>query len=217
MFKIRFYCCFVLLVICFSCTHQKKDPDTREQRRTAVKKPQVIVDCNYTFEEATEGTKAPEEIIQQLKLITVQYYSTDKKVHQGQVLTNIKIAGKIDSIFRFMLDEKFPIAHAIPIVKYNWNDDLSMQANNTYSFCYRDQSFSKHARGMAIDINPYFNPVRWKKGHEDRINKPLGAHYDPSIPGTFYSLHPVVVEFKRLGFHWGHDFKAKNDDHHFDI
>jgi hypothetical protein len=217
MFKIRFYCCLGLLVLCISCSHQKTDPDTTIHQRTAVKKTPVIVDCNYSFEEATKGTKAPEEIVQQLKLITVQYYSTDRKVHQGQVLTNIKIAGKIETIFRFMFYEKFPIAHAIPIVKYNWNDDLSMQANNTSSFCYRDQSFSKHALGMAIDINPYFNPVRWKTGYEYRINKPLGAHFDPSVPGTFYNLHPVVEEFKRLGFHWGHDFKAKNDDHHFDI
>jgi len=206
-----------MLVLLFSCSHQKKESRTSELKRTVIKKPSVIIDCNYTFEEATRGTRAPEEIIQQLKLINVQYYSTDKKIHQGQVLTNIEIADKIETIFRFMFYEKFPIAHAIPIVKYNWDDDLSMQANNTYSFCYRNESFSKHARGMAIDINPNFNPLRWKSGYENHLIKPAGAHFDPSVPGTFYNLHPVVVEFKRLGFHWGHDFTVKYDDHHFDM
>ena len=206
-----------MLVLLYSCSHQKKESNTAELKRTNIKKPSVIIDCNYTFEEATRGTKAPEEIIKQLKLINVQYYSTDKKIHQGQVLTNIKIADKIEIMFRFMFHEKFPVAHAIPIVYYNWDDDLSMHANNTYSFCYRNASFSKHAHGMAIDINPYFNPLRWKSGYENHLIKPAGAHFDPSVPGTFYNLHPVVVEFKRLGFHWGHDFTVKNDDHHFDI
>ncbi|MDP4240408.1 MAG: M15 family metallopeptidase [Bacteroidota bacterium] len=116
-----------------------------------------------------------------------------------------------------MFHEKFPVAHAIPVVKYHWDDDASMQANNTYSFCYRDISFSKHARGMAIDINPYFNPVRWKKGYEGHLNKPSGAHFNASIPGTFYRLNPVVQEFKKLGFRWGHNFTMKFDDHHFEI
>jgi len=62
-----------------SCSHQKKESNTTELKRTVRNKPSVIIDCNYTFEEATRGTKAPEEIIQQLKLINVQYYSTIKR------------------------------------------------------------------------------------------------------------------------------------------
>src|ERR1035437_6634 len=147
----------------------------------------------------------------------VTYYSTDGKIHNGQVLTNKKLVKSLEIAFHFMFENKFPIAHAIPIVKYGWDDKLSMQANNTYSFCYRNTSYSKHAYGMAIDINPFFNPLRWKTGFENRINRPIGAHYEPAIPGTFYSLHPVVQEFKKLGFHWGHNFKDKFDDHHFEI
>jgi len=215
MYKIQFYCCFLVLLV--SCTHPKSDLIHKGLIKANVSARSVITDCNYTFEEAVKGSRAPEEIIDELKLIDVQYYSTDKKIHQGQILANIKIADKIVILFKYMLDNKFPVAHAIPIVKYNWNDELSMEANNTYSFCYRDISFSKHARGMAIDINPYFNPVRWKVGNENRENKPLGAHFDPSVPGTFYKLHPVVQEFEKLGFYWGHNFTVKFDDHHFEI
>jgi len=217
MLKIRLYGCFLILILLFSCTRQQKDPNRLEQKKTIISKPSIIVDSNYSFEEAIKGTRAPQKIINQLKLINVQYYSTDKKIHQGQILTNIKIADRIEILFRFMFYKKFPIAHAIPIVKYNWNDDLSMQDNNTYSFCYRDESFSKHARGMAIDINPYFNPVRWKNRDENHLDKPAGAHLDTTLPGTFYRLHPVVLKFKELGFHWGHNFTRKFDDHHFDI
>jgi len=213
MYKIQFYCWFLILLV--SCS-QKKDDSTRRKEANGTDK-SVIIDCNYSFAEAIKGSKAPRKIIKRLKLINVQYYSTDKKIHQGQILANIKIADKIAILFKFMISKKFPIEHAIPIVKYNWNDDLSMQANNTYCFCYRDIRFSKHAWGMAIDINPYFNPVRWKKGYKNRVNKPLGAHFDPAVPGTFYRSNPVVQKFRKLGFHWGHNFTVKFDDHHFEI
>jgi hypothetical protein len=215
MFKIQFYSC--LLVLLLSCSQKKNDSTNSTQKRTDITHNSVIIDCNYSFEEAIKGSKAPKEIISQLKLINIQYYSTDKKIHQGQLLVNAKIADKLIILFKYMFYEKFPIAHAIPIVRYNWDDNASMQANNTYSFCYRDISFSKHAKGMAIDINPYFNPVRWKKGYENRLNKPIGAHFNPAIPGTFSRLNPVIQESKKLGFRWGHNFTVKFDDHHFEM
>jgi len=217
MFNKLIYCGLLILFILSSCSHKKKESIKPEQKKMSVVRDSIIIDSKYSFQEAIKGTKAPKDIIDQLKLISVRYYSTDHKIHQGQVLTNIKIADKLELMFKFMLNERFPIAHAIPVVNYNWDDEVSMEANNTYSFCYRDVSFSKHARGMAIDINPYFNPVRWKEGYENRLNKPVGAHFDPSIPGTFYKQHPVVLEFMKLGFYWGHNFSTKHDDHHFEI
>lgn len=210
----RCFVCFVLLFVgvIYSCNSPQKE--TKVDRRHAKQK--VIVDCNYTFEEAIAGTKAPKSILKELKLIDVEYYSTDGKIHAGQVLTNKKIAKDVKRMFRFMFKARFPVAKAIPAVKYHWNDDLSMQDNNTYSFCYRDVGYSKHALGMAVDINPFFNPVRWKKGYENRINKPVGAKYDTSVNGTFYASHPVVEEFRRRGFRWGHTFTRNFDDHHFE-
>lgn len=176
----------------------------------------IIVDCNYSFEEAVKGTKAPDSVISQLDLITVKYYSMDGKIHQGQLLTNKKISAELRDVFEYMLKIKFPVKRVIPIVKYNWNDDLSMQDNNTYSFCYRNVSFSKHAKGLAVDINPFQNPVRWRSDYSFRKDKPEGATYNPDAPGTFYPENQVVLKFKELGFRWGRTFRRNNDDHHFE-
>ena len=181
-----------------------------------IKQDTVIIDCKYTFEEALAGTKAPKEILDQLELINVRYYSTDNKIHSGQILTNKNISVKVTEIFLFILKVHFPVAKVIPIVKYNWDDNLSMQDNNSYSFCYRNTGYSKHAYGMAMDINPYFNPVRWKNKTQQRPDKPLGAVYNPDVSGTFYASHPVVLQFKKYGFRWGHSFTRKFDDHHFE-
>lgn len=174
----------------------------------------TIFDARYNFEEAIAGSQAPQEIIDQLELFDVTYLSTDGKIHRGQILSNKIIAEDLKSIFKFMLKEGFVIEKAIPIVKYQWNDSLSMDDNNTYSFCHRNISYSKHAKGMAIDINPRFNPLRWKT--QKRPNQPEGAVSDTTINGTLYPGHPVVDEFRRLGFRWGHTFTKYHDDHHFE-
>lgn len=212
---------FVVLALLAAC--KRTDQSTKNDENSAGITGQsaviadTITDCHYTFDQAIHGTTAPASIIKQLTLLDVVYYSTDGKLHKGQILTNKKMADDIDAVFKYMLTMKFPVYQAIPVVKYDWDDEASMEANNTYSFCYRDISYSRHAQGMAIDINPFFNPVRWKGDSvHGRTVEPKGAQYRPDVPGTFYKDHPVVKEFKKLGFRWGHTFSKKYDDHHFE-
>lgn len=217
---------YILLIstIILSCKWEKRSVDTQSlinpnspdtlllSQKPIV--PDTIIDSDYSFEEAIAGSNAPEEIIEQLELIDVVYISTDGKIHKGQILTNRLIAEDIREIFSFMLNESFVIEKAVPITRYNWSDSLSMEENNSYSFCYRNMSYSKHAYGMAIDINPRFNPLRWKI--EDKPNQPVGAELDTTVNGTLFPGHPVVDQFKKLGFRWGHSFTKYYDDHHFE-
>lgn len=216
MNKIFLYPGFLLLIIFASCSHEKRDSENVKTIVLKEAKERIIIDCDYTFDEAIAGSVAPEHILNQLQLIDVVYYSIDNKVHAGQILTNKKMVPVLKHMFEFMYEKQFPIGRAIPIVKFKWNDELSMQANNTYSFCYRNAGYSKHASGMAIDINPFFNPVRWKNGYQNRTNKPVGAIYNPKVPGTFYPENPVNIEFKKSGLRWGHSFTRNWDDHHFE-
>lgn len=174
----------------------------------------IIIDSRYTFTEAIEGANAPQAVIDELELIDVNYISTDNKLHQGQILTNKQLVADIKELFQLMLEQEFVIEKAIPIVAYNWSDSLSMAYNNTYSFCYRNVSYSLHAKGRAIDINPRFNPLRWKT--KNLPNQPPGAVLDTTVNGTLYPNHPIVKELKKRGFRWGHYFNKYWDDHHFD-
>ncbi len=210
---------FSTAVLLCSCNNREKRQivqcaEPAEGSTGTVVKPDTVVDADFTFEEAVAGTRAPQKIIDELTLFDVFYFSVDGKVHRGQILSNKMIEKDIREMFDFMLRNNFVVEKAIPIVAYNWSDSLSMADNNTYSFCYRNTSYSKHARGMAIDINPKFNPLRWKK--TKRPNQPQGAVLDTTVNGTFYPEHPVVKEFKRRGFKWGHVFPKFYDDHHFE-
>lgn len=205
---------FVIFYLAVSCSDNKKQTHATTVQTHPTVPEDTIIDSRYTFEEAVDGSKAPQHILDQLELIEVTYVSTDEKIHKGQLLTNQKIADDLVYLFHFMLNRQFVIEKAIPIVKYDWNDSLSMADNNTYSFCYRNSSYSKHAEGMAVDINPRFNPLRWKDSNLS--NKPKNGILDTTANGTFYPGHPVVNEFIARGFRWGHTFSKYYDDHHFE-
>lgn len=220
----RLFLVGILLLMFSSCLqrsqHSQKSLQTDSNATVALQQPvpvavipEPIIDACYTFEEAIADSSAPESIIRQLELFEVDYLSTDGKIHRGQILTNKKIANDLKELFQLMLEQEFVIERVIPVVKSGWNDSLSMADNNSYSFCYRNISYSRHARGMAIDINPRFNPVRWKRG--ERPNQPEGAVSDTTVNGTFYPGHPMVEAFTKRGFIWGHRFPKFCDDHHF--
>jgi hypothetical protein len=221
------YLLFLLFIIILSCNEGSREKEkeqatenifqileTKEDTLPEPLLPDTIIDAAYTFDEALKDSEAPESIISQLELLDVFYISTDGNIHKGQIVTNKLITDDIIEIFRFMLDEGFVIEKAVPIVRYGWNDSLSMADNNSYSFCYRNITYSKHAEGMAIDINPKFNPLRWK--NSDKPDEPAGAVSDTTVNGTLHPNHPVVNEFRRLGFRWGHTFTKYYDDHHFE-
>ncbi len=175
-----------------------------------------IIDSNLTFEEAIKGTKAPKEVIDSLVLLNINYYSFDNKIHTGQIIVNKAVAEDTKYIFNLMLNNKMPINKMIPIVKYNWNDDKSMEDNNTSAFNYRfvagTTRLSNHALGRALDINPQLNPVFYSDGKKS----PDNGNRDTTKPYTFTPDHFVVKELKKRGWRWGGDWNSLKDYHHFD-
>ena len=127
----------------------------------------IIIDSQMSFAEAIDGTKAPDHVIRELCLVDVLYYSFDGKLHQGQLVVHQSVRQEMEEIFALMRSERFPVARAIPIVRYGWSDNASMADNNTSAFNYRrvagTRRLSRHATGHAVDINPIQNPVIYQE------------------------------------------------------
>lgn len=176
---------------------------------------EIIIDCNYTFDEAIKGIEIPNSIIMQLTLVDVEYYSFDEKLHRGQIIINKKAVEDIKAIFGFIKTSHFPIEKVIPAVKYNWDDETSMNENNTTAFNYRKVKGSKvlsaHSYGMAIDINPEQNPHI--KG---KVTCPQFGKYDPKVKGTILRDSKLVNEFVKRGWQWGGRWKSSKDYQHFE-
>ena len=173
--------------------------------------------------EAFDGldSRCPRDLRDRQKLIAVLYLGFDNKVHRGQIIVDNDLEKDVVEVFAIALKEKFPIESVIPVSlpKFrkggHWSDDLSMAANNTSAFNYREvtggTSLSKHALGRAIDINPMQNP--YIKG---MVNLPPAAKYDPKAPGTLTADHPVTKAFLARGWDWGGNWKSLKDYQHFE-
>lgn len=175
----------------------------------------VIIDCTYSFTEAVSNLDFPKSIKNNLKILTVRYYSIDDKLHQGQIVIHKDLAEDIISIFKLIEEKRFKITKVIPIVFYKWSDDKSMLANNTSAFNYRfiagTKRLSNHAEGRAIDINPFLNPQVFK----DKVY-PKSAEYNTKTEGTISSNSFIVNEFEKMGWSWGGDWKNSKDYQHFE-
>ena len=177
--------------------------------------PEIIIDSRMSFAEAIAGTKAPDSLVRELCLLNVHYYSFDGKLHQGQLVVHQSVRQEVEEIFALIRQERFLVAKAIPIVRYDWSDNLSMVDNNTSSFNYRrvagTQRLSRHASGHAVDINPWQNPVIYRNGQRS----PPGVVYQPGTEGTLSADSAVVRAFENRGWRWGGLFKTMKDLHHF--
>lgn len=174
-----------------------------------------IIDSNYSFEEAVAGKDIPKEILNKLVLVQVEYYSFDKKLHQGQLVVNKNVENEIKEIFEFIKISKFPVNKVVPISRYGWSDEKSMKDNNTSSFNYRNvrgqKVLSAHSYGLAIDINPKQNPH--VKG---KLILPSDGRYDKSAPGTITKDSQLLKEFKKRGWQWGGAWRSSKDYQHFE-
>ena len=104
----------------------------------------------------------------ELDTLTVQHIDANGKTQQGTIICNKAITQDLREIFAELYRAKYPIERIRPISEYGNDDERSMRANNTSCYCYRvvegSTKLSKHAQGLAIDINPLYNPcVKRKK------------------------------------------------------
>ncbi len=167
----------------------------------------VIVDSDLSEEGALAQNPdmlCPDEIIQKLKVVPVTYYSFDNKLHQGQIVIHEDLVEDILGAFELMLQEHFPVQSVIPVSdpKFYWRDATTMAVNNTSGFNYRfimhRTTFSNHAHGRAVDINPATNPCM--RGDDA---SPAGSIYDPDAPGTITADGSLVEYFVSRGWVWG--------------
>lgn len=175
-----------------------------------------IVDSAMDFRQATAGTQAPEGILENLCLLDVRYTGFDGRPHAGQIVVHRELETELVELFSLIEALKFPVAQAVPIVRYGWSDEASMAADNCSAFNHRPiagtDRLSRHATGRALDINPRENPAVYPDG---RI-APAGAAWRPGEPGTLTGEHPVVVAFQKRGWRWGGLFDHMRDYHHFE-
>jgi len=157
-----------------------------------------------------------------LRYVRVLYYGFDESVHIGELVVSKKIAQDMIEIFRGLYDAKYQIGKMVLVDDYGADDNASMADNNTSAFNYRmvagTSKLSNHALGLAIDINPLYNPWIYVLDGKDIIDPPSGAQYaDRTLGNPHYLDHDDLCYqlFIEHGFTWGGDWSSSKDYQHF--
>lgn len=160
----------------------------------------------------------------ELRYLELSHYDFNGEEHIGQMVCNRQIADDLLYIFRKLYEAEYPIARMRLIDDYDASDQRSMADNNTSCFCYRriagSETLSKHSRGMAVDVNPLYNPCLYVRS--GRVLPPEGKPYAHNrskrkdIPGMIDASDLCCRLFLSRGFRWGGSWRSLKDYQHFE-
>lgn len=156
-----------------------------------------------------------------LRYVKVLYWGTDNSPHTGELIVNKVIAEQTRDIFFELYKASYQIERIELVDTYGANDEVSMSNNNTSCFNARkvkgSDEWSKHAYGMAIDINPLYNPYISAEGKVLPIKGEKYADRENNFKMKIDSGSYVYSVFKKYGFTWGGDWDNVKDYQHFEI
>ena len=161
-----------------------------------------------------------------LRLLRMVHCNAKGQTQLGEMVCNKLIAQKLLRIFRRLYENGYPIEQIRLIDDYEANDLRSMAANNTSCFCYREivgsAKLSKHSLGLAVDLNPLYNPYVFTRSGRQQVQPIEGTRYAynrskrNNIPYKIDRTDLAYRLFKAEGFIWGGDWRSMKDYQHFE-
>lgn len=157
---------------------------------------------------------------QDLRLLRLTHWNFLGEECRGQMVLAVGVAERVCEVFARMYAARFPIEKMRLIDDYAGSDQESMSDNNCSAFNCRTISgsthVSKHALGLAIDINPVQNPY---VSGDTVLPAAAGPYADRSraLPGMLQPNDAVVSAFAAAGWTWGGLWQDPRDYHHFEF
>lgn len=153
-----------------------------------------------------------------LSYLRITYLDYNGKTREGEMIVHNKLADEVLEIFKEIYEAKFPIERIQLVDDYNASDHASMVNNNTSAFCYRTiagtNKVSNHGKGVAIDINPFYNPHVLKSS--GKVNPPEASKYANrtlNAKGMIKYNDVVYKAFVSRGWKWGGSWNNPDYQH----
>ena len=160
-----------------------------------------------------------------LRLLTVTHRGFDRRAHTGELVVNKTAAHSLAGVFRKLYRLRFPIRHMTFADGYGPRRDRPEDGDVSGAFECRDavpspcaragarRSWSMHAYGRAIDLNPVENPYVGCGRVRDPDSRPYvdrSPHRKGMVGGR------VVRAFRSIGWGWGGAWTGNTKDYmHF--
>jgi hypothetical protein len=189
-------------------------PESRRFAATIDPVPRSVV------ERSTWRPRCPVSL-EQLSYLTMTFWGFDHRAHTGEMIVNASVDEQIVGVFRGLYEARFPIEEMRVVTleeQRAWRTAPTGDTNVTSSFECRPatlgSSWSEHAYGLAIDINPFHNP--YLRG--DLVAPGLAGAYtnrDWRRPGMVLEGDVVTRAFDAIGWGWGGRWSSLKDWMHF--
>jgi hypothetical protein len=156
--------------------------------------------------------------LDELRYVTVSFWGFDAAAHTGELLVHRDVADAMAALFQRLFDARFPIEEMRITAPPELDAPPTGDGNNTSAFVCRPSrgstSWSQHAYGLAVDVNPFHNPYL----KDDLVLPELASTYaDRSDlrPGMIVTGDAVVAAFEEIGWAWGGHWNDPVDPMHF--
>lgn len=157
--------------------------------------------------------------IRDLRLVRLTHWNFWGQRAWGKLVVHRSFADELKRVFSKLYNARFKIRRMQLVDRYDAVDMRSMRHDNTSAFNCRYRNgecctWSMHAYGKAIDINPVENPYVGSWG----VSPPNGAEYvdrSDRRKGMIFKRDPVWRAFRRIGWSWGGTWSGAKDYQHF--
>jgi hypothetical protein len=134
------------------------------------------------------------------------------------MIVNATFADRVTTVFRTLFNAGFPLEAMRVTSAADLDARPTGDGNTTSGFVCRPKvtqtSWSAHASGLAIDVNPFCNP--YLKGN--LVLPELASSYldrRNRRPGMIFPGDATVKAFAAIGWSWGGDWTSPRDLQHF--
>lgn len=160
--------------------------------------------------------------LDELSYVHIWYVDFEGNPAEGELICNQAIAQDLVEIFYELYRNEYQLESVRLIDEFDGDDIASMEANNTSCFNYRvvdgTKSLSKHALGLAVDVNPFYNPyVTYENGNE-KVSPAAAESYADRSASFAYKIDENDLCYKLFtqhGFTWGGNWNSVKDYQHF--
>jgi D-alanyl-D-alanine carboxypeptidase-like protein len=160
-----------------------------------------------------------------LRLLTVRHWGFDGRAHTGRLVVNARAAGPLARVFRNLYGRRFPIRHMRLDDMYGPKRGRPRDGDVTASFDCRQAvpspctggsatgTWSMHAFGLAVDVNPVENPYVGCGRSRDPTAR---RYFDRSRHRRGMVTRRAIAAFGSVGWGWGGSWAGTTKDYmHF--
>lgn len=188
----------------------------------STRKPSNAADSEEDTSDA-DSSASVKITLDELRYVHILHYDFDGNPAEGELICNEYIAQDLLEIFYQLYNNEYQLEKVLLIDEYDGDDTASMEDNNTSCFNYRTvpgkSALSKHSYGLAIDINPLYNPyITYSKDGTMNVSPASGESYADRTLNFPYKIDEEDLCYKLFiqhGFTWGGSWNHSKDYQHF--